>query len=94
MAKLAHGLDTIVTIVDGYPIKPRDASVAIDVPTNFANRTDALVPVAFGLGNAALIQDERITLIKSEAAGGCMLCEGGRRRTGAVGVASAALRVV
>ena len=54
---------------------PSNARVAINIPANFANRADALVPVPFGFGNAAIVSDEADELFQAEAAVGNLLFE-------------------
>ena len=78
-------MDADVAVVIEEAIAPRYASLAFGVAADFAWRANALGPIAFGLGNAAVVADEISELIQAEAAVGNMLfgCAGG----------SAALRV-
>ena len=73
--ELAHGLDVYVAVVVGEAISLRYARLAFGVAAEFAKRADALVPIPFGFGNAALVTDETGELFQAEAAVGNLLIE-------------------
>ena len=70
--ELAHSLDADVTVV-GEAISPRYARLAFGVAAEFAKRADALGPVTFGFGNAAIVPDEVDELNQAEAAVGYLV---------------------
>ena len=48
---------------------PKNARLAINMPADFADRADALVPIPFGFGDAALAAEEIDEPSEREAAG-------------------------
>ena len=66
-------MDADVAVVIGGAISPRYARLAFGVAAEFAKRADALVPITFGFGNAAIVPEEVDELNQAEAAVGCLL---------------------